>query len=275
MNTWTYFVQSVDGGPIKIGFTSKDPNERLAALQVGSPTKLRIVGLLPSNCEKELHKRFADHRSHGEWFHASKDLLEFIATEASSHLQERLVTESRLELDATTVPVLAVSRQEVSASNFDIVFPNDEDLFFSWLDYIDWDEGERWDGEGELDDVDLVSNSITSMAIECELAGSFIESVGVNADAGFVGFICGPCDSAKRRTILKNLGCYAHEIDSITSRWFFFAVFWAGGKQVGIDLLRLAITPIGGPSHYIFDPVAMFSGQSRAYSAQTQTCQKT
>lgn len=252
-DAWTYFVQSVDGGPIKIGFTSRTPEERLSALQVGSPTKLRIVGLLPMDREKELHQRFDKHKSHGEWFNPAKDLLEFIHEEASSHLQERLATNARLQLEAITVPVLQASPQRVSASSFDCVFPNDENLLDALLEYCDWDEGDAWDGEGEPDEADLPSNAIASMAMICEESGSFVESVGVNEDAGLVGFICGPCNSKRRFEILRSLGVCAEEIDSHTAKWFFFAIFWDGGRQVGIDLLQLAIWGGENNSH-IFDP---------------------
>lgn len=259
-DNWTYFVQSVDGGPVKIGFTSKHPEERLGGLQTGSPTKLRIVGLLPVNRERELHKRFAKDHSHGEWFNPSKELLAFIDAEASLHLKERLVNQAQLQLEATTVPVSQASRQEVSASSFDRMFENDEYLMEKMIDYCDWDEGEEWDGEGEPEEAELVSNSISSMAMVCNDAGSFVEAVGVNSDAGTVGFICGPCNSRRRMELLRGLGHLAVDVDGITGRWFFFAIFWDLGRQVGVNLLELAYEG-GSENSHIFDPKLLLRSQ--------------
>lgn len=262
---WTYFVQSVDGGPIKIGFTSKDPEERLRALQVGSPTKLRIVGLVPGNREKELHDRFVGGHSHGEWFTPSKALLAFIDAEASSHLTARLATKARLRLEETVVPVVHACRQEVSASHFDRVFANDEELTLSLLEYCDWDEGEVVDEGDDQDETESVSGCIASMAAVCEEAGTFVEGVGVNADAGTVGFLCGPCNSGRRMDVLRELGALALEVDSITGGWFFFAVFWDRGQQIGVDLLTLATT--GGKNNcHLFDPKQ--AGRIRGTTAQ-------
>lgn len=85
---WTYFVQPELGGAIKIGFTSKPPQSRLSGLQVGSPVKLRLIGLLEGNREHELHSRFGKHRLHGEWFHEHHDLVQFIAGECRQLLRE-------------------------------------------------------------------------------------------------------------------------------------------------------------------------------------------
>lgn len=73
-----YFVQGVDGGPIKIGYTtSMEADGRLAGLQCGSPVQLRVLHTVRGNqrLERELHVRFAVDRLHGEWFRPSDDLL--------------------------------------------------------------------------------------------------------------------------------------------------------------------------------------------------------
>jgi hypothetical protein len=257
--SWTYFIQSVDGGPIKIGFTSKPPSERLGALQTGSPTKLRLVGLIAGNQEKILHKRFSKDHSHGEWFSPSKELVGFIEAEASSLLQNHFASQARLQLEKTTVPILNVGKQQVSASAFDQVFPNNEDLFELLPDCCDWDEGDVWDGEGDPYEAELVSNTIEDMALLCQSAGVFVESVGVNADAGLVGFICGPCNSHRRMEVLRGLGSLARDVDSITASWFFFAIFWDRGRQIGINLLMLDITK-GRDNLHIFDPTELLNG---------------
>jgi len=68
---YTYLIQAGDGGPIKIGSTRKNPLERLAALQTAHHEQLHILGIIGgTDAERNLHKRFADWRLHGEWFSA-------------------------------------------------------------------------------------------------------------------------------------------------------------------------------------------------------------
>lgn len=66
-----YFIQSVDGGCIKIGFTKWAPECRLADLQVGSPVKLTLLASFRGSKadERVLHSYFREYHSHGEWFH--------------------------------------------------------------------------------------------------------------------------------------------------------------------------------------------------------------
>lgn len=75
-----YFVQGVNGGPIKIG-TSRDPARRLSTMNTGSPEPLELLvkcRALPG-MENRLHRIFAAGRLHGEWFDAdTPGLAEFI-----------------------------------------------------------------------------------------------------------------------------------------------------------------------------------------------------
>lgn len=75
------FVQPVGGGPIKIGHSKVSVHERLAALQTGSPYLLELLLTIQGGIrhEKDLHRRFAHARSHGEWFHPCPELLAYIA----------------------------------------------------------------------------------------------------------------------------------------------------------------------------------------------------
>jgi hypothetical protein len=79
---WTYFIQGVDGGPIKIGSTVKPPEERIATLQCGSPVLLRYIGLVPGiHKERKVQEFFAEYRLHGEWFDENAPgLLDLIKT---------------------------------------------------------------------------------------------------------------------------------------------------------------------------------------------------
>jgi len=109
--SWTYFIQATEGGPIKIGFTTRDPSHRLKDLMVGSPVPLQIVGLLPGNAEKKLHKQFSNCRSHGEWFEPTDDLVQFINKNARS--QEDLPAGHKRVLSLNPVRVLDTSKKAV------------------------------------------------------------------------------------------------------------------------------------------------------------------
>lgn len=82
-----YFVQAADDrdGLIKIGYASESVQKRLAALQTGSPMRLRLLGVIvdvPPDVEKRLHRRFASAREHGEWFRPTDDIRRLAAGEA-------------------------------------------------------------------------------------------------------------------------------------------------------------------------------------------------
>jgi len=76
---FVYFIQGVDGGLVKIGWSS-DPALRLAKLQMAGPVILRILhteaGFGPD--EAALHERFKDARRHGEWFEPVPELMAYI-----------------------------------------------------------------------------------------------------------------------------------------------------------------------------------------------------
>jgi hypothetical protein len=76
--SYVYFIGG-ESGPVKIGF-SIAPRERLASMQMGSPVKLAILALVEGTVtdEKSYHARFAEHRSHGEWFNRHPELEELI-----------------------------------------------------------------------------------------------------------------------------------------------------------------------------------------------------
>lgn len=67
--TFIYFIQGVDGGPIKIGL-SGNPTARLRTLQRTSPVVLEILCAVPGDRSLEafFHDQFAIGRLHGEWF---------------------------------------------------------------------------------------------------------------------------------------------------------------------------------------------------------------
>lgn len=74
-----YFVQSVNGGPIKIG-CALDPASRLETLQTSYPEPLKLLAVTDGGfeLERKLHEKFSDHRVHGEWFLPAPELVEYI-----------------------------------------------------------------------------------------------------------------------------------------------------------------------------------------------------
>lgn len=67
-----YFIQQGSDGPVKIGHVEGDAffKSRLNNLQVGSPIKLNLLGVMDGSKEKEaeIHSEFAAQRIRGEWF---------------------------------------------------------------------------------------------------------------------------------------------------------------------------------------------------------------
>lgn len=76
-NGFTYFI--TDGEIIKIGF-SVDPKVRLLHLQTSTPRNLWIIGTILGDHERRLHQQFRHLRLNGEWFTATQELTDFIAS---------------------------------------------------------------------------------------------------------------------------------------------------------------------------------------------------
>lgn len=76
-----YFIQPENGGLIKIGYTSKEPESRLRELQTGCHEKLIILATEEGSevDESNLHLQFKSLRVRGEWFRPSVELLTRIA----------------------------------------------------------------------------------------------------------------------------------------------------------------------------------------------------
>jgi len=75
-----YFIQGVDGGPIKIGIT-KSLRSRMIGLQGSCPVVLRVLAAVRRGGwrhEDAAHRRFKEHRLHGEWFAPHAELLAHI-----------------------------------------------------------------------------------------------------------------------------------------------------------------------------------------------------
>lgn len=70
----TYIIDAVGTELVKIG-KSYDVETRMRAMQGGSPARLSILRIIPFNCERAMHQRYAQLRQHGEWFLFDVDML--------------------------------------------------------------------------------------------------------------------------------------------------------------------------------------------------------
>ncbi len=74
-----YFISAPMSGLIKIGVAGS-PRDRLREISTMSPEPLHLIGTTTGGQlrERALHGRFAHLRSHGEWFRAMPELLNYI-----------------------------------------------------------------------------------------------------------------------------------------------------------------------------------------------------
>ena len=81
MSGWVYLITMEPDEYVKIGFTRRDPNARLNALQTGCPQPLHLRAFFPASQEEEkrLHAVFGELRYQGEWFYNERKLSDFVA----------------------------------------------------------------------------------------------------------------------------------------------------------------------------------------------------
>lgn len=112
---YVYFIEAVGLNRVKIGIAN-DPRKRLATLQVGSPVELRLLSVLKVDLapewERDFHKRFAQHRLHGEWF----ELAPGVAAAANGGMQPEDKV-AFLKDWSLPQPVVAVERQRGESAN--------------------------------------------------------------------------------------------------------------------------------------------------------------
>jgi Meiotically Up-regulated Gene 113 (MUG113) protein len=80
-----YFIENTRTRAIKIGYTKRNPEGRLRALQTGSCDPLKILSVCPGHITDEtyLHLKFQHAWIHGEWF-SPVDELRALIIESSS-----------------------------------------------------------------------------------------------------------------------------------------------------------------------------------------------
>lgn len=106
-----YFIQCGKNGPIKIG-SSDEPDKRMEQLQVGCPYELKMLWKYRENGdntadyetrEVDIHKKFQHERVRGEWFHPSRDLVNFISAEMENSITVTFVNFKEF-IDITEYP---------------------------------------------------------------------------------------------------------------------------------------------------------------------------
>jgi len=78
-----YFIGNVELGCVKVG-KSKNPEKRLADLQVGNSHKLVLYGVMEDvsqDLENMLHKILEPYRMEGEWFKLTDEVIHFMINE--------------------------------------------------------------------------------------------------------------------------------------------------------------------------------------------------
>lgn len=88
--SFVYVIQGEQGTPIKVGF-AHDVMARIATLQTGNPTALRLLHVVPGDQRLEwfLHQRLKGARLKGEWFKPGLVMDRFL--EYVAGLAERMV----------------------------------------------------------------------------------------------------------------------------------------------------------------------------------------
>lgn len=94
-----YFVYDFQTKKTKIGKTSKHPAYSFKELQTGNGTKLELLHFYESNRmseeESDLHNKYAQYRTIGEWFELPLSLLlELTHTAPDKHNSSLAVTEN-------------------------------------------------------------------------------------------------------------------------------------------------------------------------------------
>ena len=84
--SYVYFVQSGQKGPIKVGYTTQEPRDRLYAMQTGNPERLNMLAAIPGGPELEsaMHVAFAGYHIEGEWFRYEGDVKR-VVDELAAH----------------------------------------------------------------------------------------------------------------------------------------------------------------------------------------------
>ena len=103
-----YVIQSgtTKDASIKIGkTTAQRKGRRRKELQIGNPEKLYVIAKLRGGKrrETELHERFARSRIHGEWFHRTTEIQEWLDEIGASLPSYALATRGLEDLEEPAI----------------------------------------------------------------------------------------------------------------------------------------------------------------------------
>lgn len=161
-----YFLQDErdPGGYVKIG-CAQDVRKRMRRIQRMSPVRLRLIGVLygaGQETEAYLHRLFAEHRCHGEWFVADAALMAFVRkqteTPPARSPEEQEARARRIAARGTRllrcVDSALPDRKYWSQENYGLVLDlksTTRDEIQDDIDILTWERDERY-GE-DADDV--------------------------------------------------------------------------------------------------------------------------
>jgi hypothetical protein len=77
---FVYFIACEPLGAVKIGYTGGNPYARMASLQTGCPSPLKMLAFVPASLddERRLHDSFAPLGIQGEWFRYECKLVDLV-----------------------------------------------------------------------------------------------------------------------------------------------------------------------------------------------------
>lgn len=135
-----YFAQM--GDMVKIGW-SLTPHKRVRHIQTSAPGPVTVLGTLRGSreTEREMHRRFAHLRRHGEWFRATEELLSLIpwlcspSAQAEARLDQR--TEVWFDIAYDAVSAIQLARPEITEDS-DGVHRELLDLAEEFLARVSW-----------------------------------------------------------------------------------------------------------------------------------------
>lgn len=86
-----YCIATEDRQFAKIGFTDGPISRRYKSIQACCPVPLVIIGTIKGSrgIEASLHRRFRQHRTHGEWFHLLPEIESLFTKPAKTAETER------------------------------------------------------------------------------------------------------------------------------------------------------------------------------------------
>ena len=103
---YVYLLWENGTNGFKIGH-SRIPDRRSKGLNTGNPRDLNIIGIISTDNiiakEKEFHRKFAEYRSRGEWFHFPPDVIGIVLGMFDSELLEQLKRSETLTNGSPTI----------------------------------------------------------------------------------------------------------------------------------------------------------------------------